>query len=74
VAITGTPRIFNRRFPWLGFPQVTVTNGEAFHLPATGAVAAPGFRRDDRERMTDEMMQHIAALLPPELRGRYSHA
>jgi 1-acyl-sn-glycerol-3-phosphate acyltransferase len=77
VAITGTPRIFNRRFPWLGFPQVTVTIGEAFHLPATGetaTVAAPGFRRDDRERMTDEIMQRIAALLPPELRGRYSHA
>lgn len=76
VAITGTSRIFNRRFPWLGFPQVTVTIGEPFRLPATGvvpSVAAPGFRRDDRERMTDEIMRHIAALLPPEMRGRYSH-
>jgi 1-acyl-sn-glycerol-3-phosphate acyltransferase len=77
VAITGTPRIFSRRFPWLSFPQVTVTIGEAFRLPATSTTAsavAPGFRRDDRERMTDEIMQRIAALLPPELRGRYSHA
>ncbi|HET9224189.1 MAG TPA: lysophospholipid acyltransferase family protein [Roseiflexaceae bacterium] len=76
VAITGTTRIFNRRFPWLGFPQVTVTIGESFQLPATGgvsSVAGPGFRRDDRERMTDEIMRRIAALLPPEMRGRYSH-
>ena len=76
VAITGTPHIFNCRFPWVGFPQVTVTIGESFRLPETGAipsVAAPGFRRDDRERMTDEIMRRIAALLPPEMRGRYSH-
>jgi 1-acyl-sn-glycerol-3-phosphate acyltransferase len=76
VAITGTPRIFSRRFPWLGFPLVTVTIGESFQLPETGAnpSATPGFRRDDRERMTNEIMRRIAALLPPEMRGHYSHA
>ena len=26
-------------------------------------------QRDDRERVTGEIMAHIAALLPPELRG-----
>jgi 1-acyl-sn-glycerol-3-phosphate acyltransferase len=77
VAITGTPRIFSRHFPWLGFPRVTVTIGESFRLPASGAVVSfptSGARRGDRERMTDEIMQRIAALLPPEMRGHYSHA
>jgi 1-acyl-sn-glycerol-3-phosphate acyltransferase len=74
VAITGTPRIFSRRFPWVGFPRVTVTIGEAFRLPEVQTItlsAAPGFRRDDRTRMTDEIMQRVAALLPPEMRGYY---
>jgi 1-acyl-sn-glycerol-3-phosphate acyltransferase len=70
VAITGTPRIFTRRFPWLGFPRVTVTIGEPFRLPSPGATT----RRDERERMTEEIMARIAGLLPPEMRGRYNHA
>ncbi|MFL5806579.1 MAG: lysophospholipid acyltransferase family protein [Roseiflexaceae bacterium] len=70
VAITGTPQIFLRRFPWLGFPRVTVTIGEPFLLGS--ASGAP--RRDERERMTEEIMARIAALLPLEMRGRYSHA
>jgi 1-acyl-sn-glycerol-3-phosphate acyltransferase len=70
VAITGTPYIFGSRFPWAGFPHVTVTIGAPF-LPRSPE-GAP--RRDDRERMTDEMMRRIAALLPPELRGYYSNA
>jgi 1-acyl-sn-glycerol-3-phosphate acyltransferase len=32
VALTGTSRIFRRRFPWLGFPVVTVTIGAPFAL------------------------------------------
>ena len=77
VAITGTAKIFCRRFPWLGFPRVTVTIGEPFLLHPLGAdLPAPssGVRRDDRERMTDEIMRRIAALLPPEMRGYYSQA
>jgi 1-acyl-sn-glycerol-3-phosphate acyltransferase len=77
VAITGTPQIFGRRFPWLGYPRVTVTIGEPFLPPISGSAPpfhASGFRRDDRERMTDEIMRRIAALLPPEMRGYYSHA
>jgi 1-acyl-sn-glycerol-3-phosphate acyltransferase len=70
VAITGTPRIFGRRFPWLGFPRVTVTIGEPFLLRGH----EQGLRRDDRARMTGEIMQRIATLLPPELRGYYSAA
>jgi len=70
VAITGTPQVFMRRFPWFGYPRVTVTIGEPFFLRSTSATT----RRDEREHMTDEIMARIAALLPQEMRGRYSHA
>jgi len=65
VAITGTPQIFLRHFPWLGRPRVTVTVGAPFNGYSLDGTA----QRDDRERVTGEMMARIAALLPPELRG-----
>jgi len=68
VAITGTPQIFLRRFPWLGLPRVTVTVGAPFALRSPGASA----QRGDREQATGEIMARIAALLPPELRGAYA--
>jgi len=68
VAITGTPRIFLRRFPWLGFPCVTVTVGRPFDVFARDGTA----QRDQRERATGEIMAQIAALLPPDLRGIYA--
>ncbi|MFN8502211.1 lysophospholipid acyltransferase family protein [Kouleothrix sp.] len=68
VALTGTPRVFMRRFPWLGFPRVTVTVGKPFRLGAAEH-AAP---RDARERATNELMRQVAALLPAELRGAYA--
>jgi 1-acyl-sn-glycerol-3-phosphate acyltransferase len=70
VAITGTSRVFTRGFPWLGRPRITVTIGEPFLLRSISGT----LRRDERERMTDKIMTHIATLLPPEMRGRYSHA
>jgi len=68
VAITGTPRIFLRHFPWFGLPRVTVTVGVPFDVRLPGASA----QRDDRERVTGEIMARIAALLPPELRGAHA--
>jgi 1-acyl-sn-glycerol-3-phosphate acyltransferase len=68
VAITGTPQIFLRHFPWLGLPRVTVTVGAPLVVRAQGAPA----QRDDRERITGEIMARIAALLPPEMRGAYA--
>ena len=68
VAITGTPRIFLRHFPWFGLPRVTVTVGVPFDVRSPGASA----QRDDRERVTGEIMARIAALLPPELRGAHA--
>jgi len=68
VAITGTPQIFSRHFPWLGFPNVTVTVGVPFNLRSSNGIA----QRHDRERATHEIMARIAGLLPPELRGAYA--
>ncbi|MBK9943544.1 MAG: 1-acyl-sn-glycerol-3-phosphate acyltransferase [Kouleothrix sp.] len=67
VALTGTPRVFQARFPWLGFARVTVSVGAPFQL----AMPAGPLRRADRERATAELMGRIAMLLPPELRGAY---
>src|SRR6185436_1117921 len=68
VAITGTPQIFTRRFPWVGFPRVMVTIGVPFSVAATDRTA----HRVDREQVTGELMSRIAALLPPDLRGSYT--
>jgi 1-acyl-sn-glycerol-3-phosphate acyltransferase len=67
VAITGTPQIFSRRFPWVTFPRVTVTVGTPFAIHS----AAGASHRDERARLTSEIMARIAALLPPEQRGAY---
>ncbi|HEU5101105.1 MAG TPA: lysophospholipid acyltransferase family protein [Roseiflexaceae bacterium] len=65
VAITGTPRIFSRRFPWVGFPRVTVTLGPSFLAPLSSGPA-------QREQVTTEIMARIAGLLPPGQRGDYA--
>jgi 1-acyl-sn-glycerol-3-phosphate acyltransferase len=67
IALTGTERIFQRGFPWVGLPRVTVTIGESIVLPPP----AGAIQRGDRERLTGEIMEQIAALLPPERRGAY---
>lgn len=67
VAVTGTARIFLPRFPWLGFPHVTVTIGEPFHI----CLPEQTPHRNEREQMTAEIMVRIAALLPPEQRGNH---
>jgi 1-acyl-sn-glycerol-3-phosphate acyltransferase len=67
VALTDTSRVFMRQFPWLGFPHLTVTIGEPFYLRAPGSAS----QRADRDQMTTEIMNRIAALLPPDLRGNY---
>ncbi|MEO7910822.1 MAG: lysophospholipid acyltransferase family protein [Roseiflexaceae bacterium] len=68
VAITGTPQIFLRHFPWLGRPRVTLIVGAPFVARSPGTPT----QRDDRERVTGEIMAHIAALLPPALRGAHA--
>ncbi len=66
VAITGTPHILRRRL-WASRPQVTVTLGTPMQIPS-----ADRFSREQREHLTNAMMQQIAMLLPEELRGYYA--
>jgi 1-acyl-sn-glycerol-3-phosphate acyltransferase len=71
IAITGTervswPSLFAR--PLLG-PKITVRFGEPFRLAAAERVSAAVLKQG-----TDEIMRHVAALLPPEYRGVYGDA
>lgn len=52
-----------------GRARVTVTFGTPFHL-----TPGPDGKRPDMRSATDEMMRHVAALLPPEYRGIYAGA
>lgn len=69
VAITGTAQIFRHRFPWLGFPRVTVTIGQPIWPGAWGGAGT--FSQPERAHFTQQIMQQIAGLLPPEMRGHY---
>ena len=68
VAIVGTEQLL-RRWWWLRRPKVTVTIGTPFH------VSSPAERlgRTEANRLTTELMQSIARLLPPERRGPYAY-
>jgi 1-acyl-sn-glycerol-3-phosphate acyltransferase len=70
VAITGTPRIFSRRFPWVGFPSVTVTVGAPFAARSAGG----RLQREARAQLAGEIMERIAALLPASQRGAHGHS
>jgi 1-acyl-sn-glycerol-3-phosphate acyltransferase len=73
VAVTGTQALpFDSKSAKSGKkrqfrPRVTVTIGEPFHIGA-----GPDGKRLSMEAATDEMMRHVAALLPPEYRGIYA--
>jgi 1-acyl-sn-glycerol-3-phosphate acyltransferase len=69
VAITGTEGI---RWPWFvlklrGVARIRVVIGEPFVLPPVARIDAAAAQQG-----TDEIMRHIAALLPPEYRGVYA--
>lgn len=68
VAISGTEHMF-KGFRYGPFaPRVTVRYGKPFRLAQAGKRRS----RDDMERGVDEIMRHIATLLPPEYRGEYA--
>ena len=67
VAITGTENGLSRMLK-LTRPKLTVTFGEAFHLPPVDRKN----RDADLQRNTDEIMSRIAALLPESYRGVYA--
>jgi 1-acyl-sn-glycerol-3-phosphate acyltransferase len=66
-AITGTEKLDEGGWLWKR-PRLTVTIGEPFSLPP---VEGP-LSRSTASALGDEVMKHIAALLPPEKRGPYA--
>lgn len=68
IALTGTetipwPWVFVR--PFIG-PKVTVRIGKPFRLPAAGRVTSKA-----AQEATEEIMLHVAELLPPSYQGAY---
>jgi len=69
IAITGTEHL---RWPWLFFrpflgPRVTMTIGKPFYPPAVERITSEAARV-----ATDDIMVHIAELLPPAYRGEFA--
>ncbi len=64
IGITGTERI--RGLSWiLRRPQLTVNIGHPFHLPSVNGKVS----KAELAELTNNIMQHIAELLPVEYRG-----
>lgn len=71
IAITGTetipwPTVFFR--PFMG-PRVTITFGEPFYPPKAERISS-----QQAKDATDDMMAHIALMLPESYRGVYAEA
>ncbi|HEX8733217.1 MAG TPA: (d)CMP kinase [Ktedonobacterales bacterium] len=70
VAISNSQQVLRGGRMLFARPTVTVRYGKPFLLSKSGAKHT----KDDLERGIDEIMAHIAALLPPEYRGVYAEA
>ncbi len=68
VAIFNSKQVFHKGHIIIRRPTVTVRYGAPFRLSKSGA----RHTRDDLERGVDEIMTHIAQLLPPDYRGVYA--
>ena len=68
VAITGTERIRGMAKIAFHFQRLRVVIGEPFTLP----VVEGRLEREVLHSLTDQVMERIAALLPPEYRGAYA--
>ncbi len=68
VGITGTDKL--RKLGWclLHRPRITVTIGRPFNPPTTDGKLT----REQRNRLINDIMRKIAALLPPEYHGVYA--
>ena len=67
-AIAGTERV---SWPWLFArpllgPKITVRFGEPFRLAPVERLSAAALKQG-----TDEIMRHVAEMLPPQYRGVY---
>ena len=68
VGIINSVEVFRKGHIIIRRPTVTVRYGAPFMLSKSGARHS----KDDLERGIDEIMTHIAALLPPEYHGVYA--
>ena len=68
IALTGTEKIYGAWRRWQR-PRVTVTIGQTFQLLPVELKGAG--RHEALRQAADEIMLHIARLLPPEYRGVY---
>lgn len=66
VAVSGTERLFRKRFPWYRRARVQITFGEPFTLADLGEVT-----RTNRDEIAHLVMARVASLLPPAYRGVY---
>ena len=67
-AIIGSQRALPKMLT-LRRPQITIRFGKPFYLPPLNRKT----RDQDLKRNTDEIMSHIAHLLPPDYRGVYAN-
>lgn len=66
VAISGTEKLFSKRFPWYRRARVELTFGKPFLLSDFGEIT-----RTNRDAIAQQVMARVAALLPPGYRGVY---
>lgn len=66
VAISGTEKLFSKRFPWYRRGKVEMTFGPPFTLDELGPVT-----RTNRDEIAQRVMARVAELLPPSYRGVY---
>ncbi len=67
IGISGTEQI-RRRWWMFRRPRIAVNIGEPFRLPSSAGVRLDS---EELDRRTTLIMQHIAALIPPDYRGQY---
>jgi 1-acyl-sn-glycerol-3-phosphate acyltransferase len=70
VGVVGTTDDFAEKAFSFKRPKIEMHIGKPFHLPPIEGKGAE--RREARQRNTDLVMGHIAALLPEEYRGVYA--
>ena len=66
VGIAGTGRLTGKRW-FLKRHRITINIGQPFTLTTTSTK----LNKEETRRLTDEVMKHIAKLLPEEQRGQY---
>jgi 1-acyl-sn-glycerol-3-phosphate acyltransferase len=66
VGVSGTEKIFSKRFPWYRRGEVQISFGKPFTLDELGPVT-----RANRDQVAQQVMGRVAELLPPAYRGVY---